>query len=162
MVIDRTLDEQLAEMTALIFRLPEVQSLLQRAGLNPNTPMQEPKAALTLFIKVRTHTHTHIITFIVLITVSFLFFLRSIFECVCVQCVGRVYCGLQQQAERVSMVCKALDYIGDIMKFIKPNLLNKSTEGLHITYWTLGGAQYALHTPHCNTHLYFRIKVKQS
>ncbi|XP_017351933.2 protein MMS22-like isoform X2 [Ictalurus punctatus] len=101
---DRTLEEQLAEMTSLILRLPEVESLLQRAGLNTNAAMQESKAALTLFIK----------------------------------CVGRVYCGLQQQAERVSLVCKALEYVGDIMKFIKPNLLNKSTEGLHITYWTLG------------------------
>ncbi|MCI4390597.1 hypothetical protein PGIGA_G00124370 [Pangasianodon gigas] len=101
---DRTLEEQLAEMTALILRLPEVESLLQRAGLNTNAAVQEPKAALTLFIK----------------------------------CVGRVYCGLQQQTERVSLVCKALEYVGDIMKFIKPNLLNKSTEGLHITYWTLG------------------------
>lgn len=61
------------------------------------------------------------------------------------QCVGRVYCRLQQQAERVSLVCKALEYVGDIMKFIKPNLLNKSTEGLHITYWTLGLAQYTLY-----------------
>ncbi|XP_026998662.2 protein MMS22-like [Tachysurus fulvidraco] len=103
---ERTLEEQLAEMTALILRLPEVESLLQRAGTNANTTaaIQEPKAALTLFIK----------------------------------CVGRVYCGLQQQAERVSLACKALEYVGDIMKFIKPNMVNKSTEGLHITYWTLG------------------------
>ncbi|XP_060761858.1 protein MMS22-like isoform X2 [Neoarius graeffei] len=101
---DRTLEEQLAEMTTLVLRLPEVESLLQRAGLNMNAAIQEPKVALTLFIK----------------------------------CVGRVYCGLQQQVERVSLVCKALEYLGDIMKFIKPNLLNKSTEGLHITYWTLG------------------------
>ncbi|KAF7692774.1 protein MMS22-like [Silurus meridionalis] len=101
---DRTLDEQLAEMTTLILRLPEVESLLLRAGLNTNSATQEPKAALTLFIK----------------------------------CVGCVYGGLQQLAERVSLVCKALEYVGDIIKFIKPNLLNKSTEGLNITYWTLG------------------------
>ncbi|KAK3513133.1 hypothetical protein QTP70_003775 [Hemibagrus guttatus] len=101
---DRTLEVQLAEMTALILRLPEVESLLQRAGIDTNTATQEPKAALTLFIK----------------------------------CVGRVYCRLQQQAERVSLVCKALEYVGDIIKFIKPNLQKKSTEGLHITYWTLG------------------------
>lgn len=55
-----------------------------------------------------------------------------------------MYCGLQQQAERVSLVCKALEYVGDIMKFIKPNMVNKSTEGLHITYWTLGVAQDTL------------------
>lgn len=56
---DRTLEEQLAEMTALVLRLPEVESLLQRAGLNTNASVQEPKAALTLFVKVHTHTHTH-------------------------------------------------------------------------------------------------------
>ncbi|KAF5896977.1 protein MMS22-like, partial [Clarias magur] len=101
---DRSLAEQLVEMTSLILRLPEVESLFQRAGLNTNTAVQDPKAALTLFIK----------------------------------CVGRVYCEQQQLSERASLVCKALEYVGDIMKFIKPNLLNKSTEGLHITYWTLG------------------------
>lgn len=52
---DRTLEVQLAEMTALILRLPEVESLLQRAGINTNTATQEPKAALTLFIKVHTY-----------------------------------------------------------------------------------------------------------
>lgn len=75
--IDRTLEEQLAEMTSLILRLPEVESLLQRAGLNTNAAMQESKAALTLFIKVHTHTHTPIFKFI---TVSSL---RFIFEFVC-------------------------------------------------------------------------------
>ncbi|TSN21148.1 Protein MMS22-like [Bagarius yarrelli] len=101
---DRAVEEQLTEMTTLILKLPEVDSLLQGAGINTNAAVQEPKAALTLFIK----------------------------------CVGRVYCGLQQQAERMSLVCKALEYVGDIMKFIKPNLLSKNPGGLHITYWTLG------------------------
>lgn len=73
--IDRTLEEQLAEMTALVLKLPEVDCLLQRAGLRTDAAMQEPKAALTLFVKVQTCTqtltHTLIITLILFITVSF-------------------------------------------------------------------------------------------
>lgn len=59
---ERTLEEQLTEMTALILRLPEVESLLQRAGMNTNTnaAMQEPKAALTLFIKVHAYIQRYI------------------------------------------------------------------------------------------------------
>ncbi|XP_062843616.1 protein MMS22-like [Trichomycterus rosablanca] len=101
---DRDLKEQLCELTGLILRLPEVQSLFQRAGLNTDTAALEPKPALSLFIKS----------------------------------VGRVYHSLQVQTERISLVCKALEYVGDLMKFIKPNLLNRSPEGLHTTYWVLG------------------------
>lgn len=56
------------EMTSLILRLPEVESLLQRAGLNTNIAVQDPKTALTLFIKVHKISHTHIITVILFIT----------------------------------------------------------------------------------------------
>uniref|UniRef100_A0AAR2IZH9 Protein MMS22-like n=1 Tax=Pygocentrus nattereri TaxID=42514 RepID=A0AAR2IZH9_PYGNA len=98
------LDEQLAELTRLVLRLPEIDSLLQRASLQSTASKLEPKPALALFIKS----------------------------------VGRVYSTLQLLAERSSLVCKALEYVGDVLKFIKPYLLNRSSDGLQLTYWTLG------------------------
>ncbi|KAI4874982.1 hypothetical protein NFI96_026620 [Prochilodus magdalenae] len=100
----KVLEEQLAELTRLVLRLPEVESLLQRASLQPTAGRLEPKPALALFIKS----------------------------------VGRVYSGLQLLSERSSMVCKALEYVGDVLKYVKPYLLNRSSEGLQLTYWTLG------------------------
>ncbi|KAG5271208.1 hypothetical protein AALO_G00177120 [Alosa alosa] len=100
----RTLDEQLCELTRLVLRLPEVESVLQRAGLQPSAVKPEPKPALAVFIKA----------------------------------VGRVYSGLQLLSERTSMVARALDYVGDILKYIKPYQLNKSQEGLQLSYWAVG------------------------
>ncbi|XP_017541151.2 protein MMS22-like [Pygocentrus nattereri] len=100
----KVLDEQLAELTRLVLRLPEIDSLLQRASLQSTASKLEPKPALALFIKS----------------------------------VGRVYSTLQLLAERSSLVCKALEYVGDVLKFIKPYLLNRSSDGLQLTYWTLG------------------------
>uniref|UniRef100_A0A8B9LUJ9 Protein MMS22-like n=1 Tax=Astyanax mexicanus TaxID=7994 RepID=A0A8B9LUJ9_ASTMX len=103
--VGKVLDEQLAELTRLVLRLPEVDSLLQRASLQaPTAGKHEPKPALALFIKS----------------------------------IGRVYSSLQLLSERSSLVCKALEYLGDVLKFIKPYLLNRSSDGLHLTYWTLG------------------------
>ena len=48
----RAVEEQLAELTRLVLRLPEVDALLQRAGLQPPAGRLEPNAALELFIKV--------------------------------------------------------------------------------------------------------------
>lgn len=55
------------------------------------------------------------------------------------QAVGSVYSGLQVLSERSAMVTRALDYIGDIMKHIKPSLVSKSQEGLQLVYWAVGG-----------------------
>lgn len=46
------MEEQLCELTRLVLRLPEVDSLLQRAGLNSTTPQLDPTSALKMFIKV--------------------------------------------------------------------------------------------------------------
>ncbi|XP_030640861.1 protein MMS22-like [Chanos chanos] len=100
----RLLDEQLVEMTRLLLRLPEVESLLQRAGLQSSDVKLEPKAALAMFIKS----------------------------------VGRVYTGLQTLSERSAMVSRSLEYVGDVLKYVKPYLLNKSQEGLQLAYWTVG------------------------
>lgn len=52
----RAVEEQLCELTRLVLRLPEVDSLLQRAGLQPTAPRLEPTSVLEMFVKV-THAH---------------------------------------------------------------------------------------------------------
>lgn len=54
------------------------------------------------------------------------------------QAVGSVYSGLQVLSERSAMVTRALDYIGDILKHIKPSLVSKNQEGLQLAYWAVG------------------------
>lgn len=54
------------------------------------------------------------------------------------QAVGGVYSRLQVPSERSSMVTRALDYIGDVMKYIKPSLVSKNQEGLQLVYWAVG------------------------
>lgn len=46
------MEEQLCELTRLVLRLPEVESVLQRAGLQPTANKIEPNVALELFVKV--------------------------------------------------------------------------------------------------------------
>lgn len=54
------------------------------------------------------------------------------------QAVGSVYSGLQVLSERSAMVTRALAYMGDILKHIKPSLVSKNQEGLQLTYWAVG------------------------
>nr|XP_020463630.1 protein MMS22-like isoform X2 [Monopterus albus] len=100
----RAVEEQLCELTRLVLRLPEVESLLQRAGLQPTANRPEPTTVLEVFVKA----------------------------------IGRVYSGLQVLNERSAMVTRALNYIGDILKHIKPCLLSKNQEGLQLAYWAVG------------------------
>ncbi|CAJ1061947.1 protein MMS22-like isoform X1 [Xyrichtys novacula] len=100
----QALEEQLCELTRLVLRLPEVDSLLQRAGLQPTATRLEPLLALEMFVKA----------------------------------VGSVYSGLQVLSERSAMVTRALDYVGDILKHIKPSLVSKNQEGLQLAYWAVG------------------------
>lgn len=48
----RAMEEQLCELTRLVLRLPEVDSLLQRAGLQPTVTRLEPTSVLEMFVKV--------------------------------------------------------------------------------------------------------------
>ncbi len=48
----RAVEEQLCELTRLVLRLPEVDSLLQGAGLQPTAPRVEPTSVLEMFVKV--------------------------------------------------------------------------------------------------------------
>lgn len=43
----------MCELTRLVLRLPEVDSLLQRAGLQPTSTRLEPTSVLEMFVKVR-------------------------------------------------------------------------------------------------------------
>lgn len=37
------------------------------------------------------------------------------------------------------MVTKALEYLGDVLKYVKPYMMKKGpAEGLHLTYWIMG------------------------
>ncbi|XP_036395737.1 protein MMS22-like [Megalops cyprinoides] len=101
----KALSDLLAELTRLVFQLPEVESILQGAGLQPGARGQEPAPALATFIKA----------------------------------VGRTYTRLEGLAERSAMVSRALEYVGDVVKHIKPYLVNKGPqEGLQLAYWAIG------------------------
>nr|XP_014345731.1 PREDICTED: protein MMS22-like [Latimeria chalumnae] len=97
--------DQLVELTRVVLKLPEVESIFQRAQVEQSSVTQDPKSALHQFIKV----------------------------------VGRTYAGLQTLTEKSTMVSKCLEYIGDVLKYIKPYLVNKGpSEGLHLTHRTVG------------------------
>ncbi|XP_069830285.1 protein MMS22-like [Dendropsophus ebraccatus] len=97
--------EQLAELTRLVFKLPEAENILSKAQIEQKNYKQDPKQALLQFIKA----------------------------------AGTIYGGLQTLAEKSSMVSKCQEYIGDILKYVKPYLTKRGpVEGLQITYRTIG------------------------
>ncbi|XP_017674174.1 PREDICTED: protein MMS22-like [Lepidothrix coronata] len=56
-----------------------------------------------------------------------------------IKAVGRTYSGLQTLPEKSAMVAKTLEYLGDILKYVKPYLKAKGPpEGLQLTYWIIG------------------------
>ena len=55
------------------------------------------------------------------------------------QAVGLVYGGLEVLSEKSALVGRALEYMGDILKYIKPYLVSKSQEGMQLAYWAVGG-----------------------
>lgn len=48
----RVLQEQLCELTRLVLKLPEVDGLLQRAGLQAPATKPQPASVLEVFVKV--------------------------------------------------------------------------------------------------------------
>lgn len=55
------------------------------------------------------------------------------------QAVGRTYSGLQTLPEKSAMVAKTLEYLGDVLMYVKPYLKAKGPpEGLQLTYWIIG------------------------
>lgn len=60
-----------------------------------------------------------------------------------------MYSGLKVLSERSAMVTTALDYIGDILKHIKPSLVSKNQEGIQLAYWAVGRCKvYQFQTHH--------------
>ncbi|KAM3931948.1 protein MMS22-like [Leptodactylus fuscus] len=56
-----------------------------------------------------------------------------------IKATGTTYSGLQSLAEKSSMVSKCQEYIGDILKYVKPYFTKRGpVEGLQITYRTIG------------------------
>ncbi|XP_074006815.1 LOW QUALITY PROTEIN: protein MMS22-like [Numenius arquata] len=56
-----------------------------------------------------------------------------------IKAVGRAYSGLQTLPEKSAMVAKTLEYLGDVLKYVKPYLKAKGPpEGLQLTYWIIG------------------------
>ncbi|XP_042326263.1 protein MMS22-like [Sceloporus undulatus] len=97
--------EQLAELTRLILKLPEIESIFSNARVDESIYRQDPKDAVIQFIKA----------------------------------FGKNYSGLQTLAEKSTMVTKALEYIGDVLKHVKPYLMRKGpAEGFHLTYRIIG------------------------
>ncbi|CAM5131976.1 unnamed protein product [Natator depressus] len=57
-----------------------------------------------------------------------------------IKAVGVTYSGLQTVAEKSAMVTKTLEYLGDVVKYVKPYLQKKGpAEGLQLTYSVIGG-----------------------
>ncbi|XP_041044792.1 protein MMS22-like isoform X2 [Carcharodon carcharias] len=97
--------EQLAGLTRIVYKLPEVENLLSQAQLDQSAVKVEPKTAVFVFIKA----------------------------------VGKTYIQLQTLGDKSALVSKALEYVGDILKYTKPYLANKGPpEGLQLVYWTVG------------------------
>ncbi|KAL2306637.1 hypothetical protein Nmel_004566, partial [Mimus melanotis] len=56
-----------------------------------------------------------------------------------IKAVGRTYSGLHTLPEKSAMVAKTLEYLGDVLKYVKPYLKAKGPpEGLQLTYWIIG------------------------
>uniref|UniRef100_A0A6I8NWR1 Protein MMS22-like n=1 Tax=Ornithorhynchus anatinus TaxID=9258 RepID=A0A6I8NWR1_ORNAN len=55
------------------------------------------------------------------------------------EAVGVTYSGLQTLSEKSAMVVKSLDYLGEVLKYVKPYLMRKGpSRGLKLTYRTMG------------------------
>ncbi|KAM9196159.1 protein MMS22-like [Mergus octosetaceus] len=56
-----------------------------------------------------------------------------------IKAVGRTYSGLQTLPEKSAMILKSMEYLGDVLKYVKPYLKAKGPpEGLQLTYWIIG------------------------
>ncbi|KAM9004544.1 protein MMS22-like isoform 2-T2 [Sarcophilus harrisii] len=103
--VEKEYMEQLAELTRLLFQLPEVKNILSKAQVEHLTITQDPPKALVLFLEA----------------------------------VGITYSSLQTLPEKSAMVTKALEYLGEILKYVKPYLGKQSSNaGLQLTYKIMG------------------------
>lgn len=130
----RVLQEQLCELTRLVLKLPEVDGLFQRAGLQAPVARPDPASVLEMFVKVTGVYLCQAAEQMRPPAVPFPYSSALMWA----QALGSVYSGLQVLSERSSMVTRALNYIGGIMKYIKPSLTSKNQEGLKLVFWAVG------------------------
>ncbi|XP_074166342.1 protein MMS22-like isoform X2 [Sminthopsis crassicaudata] len=103
--VEKEYMEQLAELTRLLFQLPEVKNIFSKAQVEHLAITQDPPKALVLFLEA----------------------------------VGITYGTLKTLPEKSAMVTKALEYLGEILKYVKPYLGKKSSNaGLQLTYKIMG------------------------
>ncbi|XP_044530299.1 protein MMS22-like [Gracilinanus agilis] len=103
--VEKEYMEQLAELTRLLFQLPEVKNILSKAQVEHLAITQDPPKALVLFLEA----------------------------------VGITFSSLQTLSEKSAMVTKALEYLGEVLKYVKPYLGKKSSNaGLQLTYKIMG------------------------
>ncbi|XP_006865924.1 PREDICTED: protein MMS22-like [Chrysochloris asiatica] len=103
--VEKDYMEQLAELTRLLFKLPEVRSIFSKAKVEYLTISEDPKKALVQFLEA----------------------------------VGITYKNLETLSDKSAMVTKSLEYLGEVLKYVKPYLGKKnSTAGLQLTYGIMG------------------------
>ncbi|XP_006881261.1 PREDICTED: protein MMS22-like [Elephantulus edwardii] len=103
--IEKEYLEQLAELTRLLFKLPEVKNIFSKAQVEYLTVLEDPKKALVQFLEA----------------------------------VGITYRNLQTLSDKSAMVTKSLEYLGEVLKYIKPYLGKKnSSAGLQLAYGMMG------------------------
>ncbi|XP_004454624.2 protein MMS22-like isoform X2 [Dasypus novemcinctus] len=103
--VEKEYMEQLAELTRLLFKLPEVKNIFLKAQVEYLTISEDPKRALVRFLEA----------------------------------IGITYRNLQTVSDKSTMVTKSLEYLGEVLKYIKPYLGKKiSSAGLQLTYGMMG------------------------
>ncbi|KAM6185176.1 protein MMS22-like [Rhynchocyon petersi] len=103
--VEKEYMEQLAELTRLLFKLPEVKSVISKSQVDYLSIAEDPKKALVHFLEA----------------------------------VGVTYKNLQTLSDKSAMVTKSLEYLGEVLKYIKPYLgKKKSSAGLQLTYGMMG------------------------
>lgn len=70
-----------------------------------------------------------------------------------------MYSGLKVLSERSAMVTTALDYIGDILKHIKPSLVSKNQEGIQLAYWAVGRCKVYKFQTHHRIHTEYTVYI---
>lgn len=103
--VEKDYMDQLAEMTRLLLKLPEVKNIFSKAQIEYLPGPEDPKKVLVQFLEA----------------------------------VGIIYRTLQTLSDRSAMATKSLEYLGEVLTYIKPYLGKKnSIAGLHLTYWIMG------------------------
>ncbi|XP_008060260.1 protein MMS22-like [Carlito syrichta] len=103
--VEKEYVEQLAELTRLLLKLPEVKYIFSKAQVEYLPIPEDPKKVLVRFLEA----------------------------------VGLAYGSLQTLSDKSTLTAKSLEYLGEVLKYIKPYLGKKmSSAGLQLTYGMMG------------------------